>query len=436
VRPPEQVADALNGVGRYDLESLVTTYGPEVVLVPYYHETMHDQSHSAPSIEASESNPAIVEQLRQEIAGAGPITFARFMEVALYDPVDGYYVREKRRPGRGGDFITAPESSAYFGLTLARQLAECWERLDRPETWAIREFGSGVGGLAYDLIAGLSTEAPAAAEGLRYHMAELNLAQRREAMSAMREVGLASKIVLEDPNDDLPPITGLVLANEVADALPVHRLVRTDQGWIEQYVDWRNGWFTWSDGPVSPEAEPVVTALEAEGIDWNPGDVADVSPAASAWFERAASGLERGYAILIDYGYAARELYQAHRLQGTIRGYFEHSVTDDPFRRIGNQDLTAHVDFTALQRAGESAGMVPAGLTTQGAFLASLDLGEFLLRLQQEEGATVADYLSAQSVMRRLIDPGGMGRFGVLMMAKDAPVEPPLAGFLTAPPPF
>lgn len=384
----------------------------------------------------TESNEALVAIIRDRIAGDGRITFAEFMELALYHPDHGYYFSEGRRPGRGGDFITAPESGAYFGFALARQLAECWERLGEPESWQVREYGAGIGGLAYDIIAGLTTEAPRAAAGLHYRLTEINPAQRASAVAAMTEVGLHERITVEDPVDDLPPITGVILANEVADAFPVHRLVRTGRGWQEHYVVWRGGWFAWEPGPLSELAAPAAAHLDRSGISWHEGDIADVSPAAEAWFTRAAEKLDRGFAIVIDYGYQAIDLFQQHRLEGTIRGYFGHTVTDDPFLRVGHQDLTAHVDFTALQRAGESAGMVLAGFTTQGAFLASLDLGDYLMQMQRDPEATVEDYLGAQAVMLRLIDPGGMGRFGVLIMAKGVPTEPPLRGFSTAPPPF
>ena len=140
--------------------------------------------------------------------------------------------------------------------------------------------------------------------------------------------------------------------------------------------------------------------------------------------------------MVIDYGYPADELFSRHRLVGTLRGYSGHSVTDNPFQRVGDQDLTVHVDFSALRRAGESAGMTFAGLTTQGAFLAGLGLGDYLTALQSDPEAGPAEYLGTQAVIMRLIDPGGLGRFRVLMMAKDAPVEPPLLGFSVNPPPF
>ena len=138
----------------------------------------------------STSDPELVTIIREEIGRAGAITFARFMELALYHPEHGYYLTEARRPGRGGDFLTAPEASAYFGLTLARQIAECWERLGRPSPFTIREYGAGVGGLAYDILAGLSEEAPEMRDAVRYRLVEPNRYRLTQALAAMAEVGL------------------------------------------------------------------------------------------------------------------------------------------------------------------------------------------------------------------------------------------------------
>jgi len=189
-------------------------------------------------------------------------------------------------------------------------------------------------------------------------------------------------------------------------------------------------------GAPSPAGARAIVYLEAEGIPLVEGATYDASPAASDWFAAACRNIARGYAIVIDYGYPTVELYRGHRLAGTLRAYAAHTVTEDPFVRVGRQDLTAHVDFTALQRAGEAVGMSPAGFTTQGALLASLGLGDRLLALQRDPGATLADYHAAQAAVLRLIDPGGLGRFGVLIMARDAPVDPPLGGFAMSPPPF
>ena len=387
--------------------------------------------------EPAGSNPALVAAIRDAIAASGGrITFARFMDLALYHPKHGYYLSAERRPGRGGDFLTAPEATPYFGITLARQIAEFWERLGKPDRFEIREYGAGIGGLAYDVIAGLSTEAPDAAKTLRYRLVEINEHRLAQALAAFDEVGLGDVVFPEAPGDDLEPIVGVALANEVADALPVHRLVMRNGELRERYVVWRDEWFAEEEGDPSAPAARVGSAVLTEGVVLAEGDAIDVSPAASAWFAGVGRGLSRGYAIVLDYGYPAAELYRTHRLGGTVRGYHAHTVTDDPFLRVGEQDLTAHVDFTALQRAGEAAGLQLGGLTTQGAFLASLGLGDFLLDLQNDPTTTLPDYLRAQTAIMRLIDPGGLGRFGVLMMAKDAPVEPPLRGLRDKPPHF
>ncbi len=383
-------------------------------------------------------DPALVEAIRAAIAAAGGrITFARFMALALYHPEHGYYLAPERRPGRGGDFLTAPETHPSFGLTLARQLADCWERLGRPRPFTVREYGAGVGGLAYDLIAGLSAEAPAAAAALRYRLIEPNPHRRAQAQAAMAEVGLAETVTAEpEPaaGRDPEPIVGVVLANEVADALPVHRLVWRggDGGSLrERWATWAGGEFREEERELSPEARAFAPAerLRAAGVALSDGDALEVSPAAAAWFGSLARGLARGYALVIDYGYDTAELYRAHRLAGTLRAYHRHTVGDDPYRRVGAQDLTAHVDFGLLRAAGETAGLDFAGLTTQAAFLTGLGLGQRLVALQAEPGITADEYLATRSAVFRLIDPGGMGRFGVLAMARAAPVEPPLRGF-------
>ena len=380
----------------------------------------------------AESSTGIVARLWDEIAASGPITFARFMDVALYDPENGYYRATERRPGRGGDFLTAPEATPLFGIAIARQIAECWERLGSPAQFVVREYGAGVGGFAYDILAGLSEASPEAFAAVEYRLVDVNEVGLGEALAAMAQVGLADKVEAElaEPGVALEPIEGVVLANEVADALPVHRLIWRDGAPNELLIGWRNGWFAEFEGACSAEAlESVERVFASDEITFHDGDRFEVSPAAATWFRQSADALQRGYTLTIDYGYPAVELYRAHRLEGTVRGYAGHTVTDDPFLRVGRQDLTAHVDFSALARAGEAAGLQPAGLTTQGDFLAALGLGQQLVAMQQEPGITMEQYLAAQAAVLRLIDPAGLGRFRVLAMAKDAPIEPPLRGF-------
>ncbi len=392
-----------------------------------------------PKAKPSPPSP-LVTAIRAEIeAAGGRIPFARFMELALYHPKWGYYRAAQRRPGRPGDFLTAPETHPFFGITLARQIAECWQRLGQPVPFVVREYGSGIGGLAWDIIGGLTQEAPECRAALEYLLVEQNPHRLEQGIAALSSEGLGDvvhgEMLPSQGSESTEPITGVLLANEVADAFGVHRLIWRDGRLCEGWVVWNGERFAEEEGGLSPEAQAAdpERMLREEEITLSEGDRIEISPAAEAWFASAARGLGRGYTLLIDYGYPAAALYRAHRLEGTVRAYRGHTVSDDPFQHVGQQDLTAHVDFSAMRRAGEREGLVFAGQTNQGAFLASLGMGDLLVELGKDPETTLEEYLAAQAAILRLIDPGGMGRFGVLMMARDAPVTPPLRGFAIPP---
>lgn len=386
------------------------------------------------------SNPLLVAAIRAEIdEHGGRIPFARFMDLALYHPRWGYYLAETRRPGRSGDFLTAPEAHPFFGITLARQIAECWERLGQPGRFVVREYGPGIGGLAWDIIGGLTREAPNCLAALEYRLVERNRHRLEQALAVFAAEGLGDIVRGEafSGQGDVAPeqIEGVVLANEVADAFGVHRLIWRSGQLRERWVIWDGETFAEEEGELSAEASAAnpERMLRDAGLALAEGDRIEISPAAERWFAAAARGLGRGYALVIDYGYPAPELYQGHRLAGTVRAYRAHTVSDDPFGHVGEQDLTAHVDFSALRRAGEREGLHFAGQTNQGAFLASLGMGDLLVALGKDPETDVPEYMAAQAAILRLIDPGGLGRFGVLMMAHDAPVEPALRGFTVLP---
>jgi SAM-dependent MidA family methyltransferase len=390
--------------------------------------TAFDHSPADPD-QLAASVPELVMQMRDEIAASGAISFARIMELALYAPGLGYYQTPERRPGRGGDFITAPEATPLFGITVARQVAECWELLGQPEQFVVREYGAGIGGLAYDILAGLSEASPGAFDAVEYRLVEISEERIGPALAAMDEVGLSHKIEAELSTEPLEPIEGVVIANEVADALPVHRLIWRDGAMRELHIGWQDGWFVDLEGPVSPEAIDLTQRVQSVAEPLREGDRFDISPASMTWMTEAARAIDRGFAIVIDYGYEAAELYAPVRREGLVRGYAEHTVTDNPYLRVGKQDLTAHVDFDALTRAAESAGMHRAGLTTQAEFLAALGMGDLLVSMQQDADMTFEQYLAAQASVLRLIDPGGLGRFRVLAMAKGMALDQPLRGF-------
>jgi SAM-dependent MidA family methyltransferase len=379
-------------------------------------------------------NEVLISILRQRIRDAGAITFAEFMDTALYHDTHGYYRQPERKPGRGGDFITSPELHPFFGLTIARQVADAWDHLGQPERLIVREHGASSGVLAYDIIVGLSEKAPDVLESLDYRLVDVNTHRSEEALAAMADVNLTRYIRAEHP-DEVSPEAGIVLANEVADALPVHRLVLRDGELRERWVTLdANNHFVDDERELSDpvRARDVPGHLTEAGVDiasLPDGSALEISPAACDWITRIATNLTRGYAIVIDYGYDASTLYRDHRLEGTVRGYHHHTVTDDPYIRVGEQDLTAHVDFTSLSRAAQAAGMREIGLTTQSEFLTHLGLGDWLVELQQQPDVDLVEYYRAQSAVFRLIDPAGLGRFRVLGLAMDMGDHPDALGW-------
>lgn len=393
---------------------------------------MTDSRNTAPS----PGNAAPIDHLRRRIRQDGAITFAAFMQAALYDDRHGYYRQPHRKPGRGGDFITSPELHPFFGLTLARQVADFWDQLGQPERLVVREHGASSGGLAYDIMVGLAEKAPDVLDALDYRLVDVNTHRLDEAIAAMADVGMAAHVRAEHP-EAVTPEPGVVLANEVADALPVHRLVVRGDELREMWVG-----LDADDRFVAQERElsAAVVAAEIPGYlaeagvsiaSMPDGSELDVCPAAADWISGVAENLTRGFAVVIDYGYEARTLYREHRLEGTVRGYHHHTVTDDPFVRVGEQDLTAHVDFTWLARAARAAGMREIGLTTQGEFLAHLGLGDWLVEMQYQPETDIAEYYRAQAAVFRLIDPAGLGRFRVLGLAKALGEHPTALGWRT-----
>jgi SAM-dependent MidA family methyltransferase len=350
--------------------------------------------------------------IRDEIARSGPLTFARFMEIALYDPARGYYRGAVARPGRAGDFLTAPEASPIFGRTLARFARGVHAALGAPSTFTIREHGAGTGALAAPLVAELLASA-GGPEAVDYLVAEVEPAR----LGAVRGALAGQPGITVQPDDDRP-IDGLVIANEVLDALPTHRVVGRGDELREVLVG------IGPDGElVDVEGDPTTPALEArlaaESIELVDGQHAEVCLAIDDWVDRAAAGLAHGVLLLIDYGHPAADLYDPkRRAAGTLATYLGHRVGEDPYRAIGRQDITAHVDVTAVERAALAAGLDHLGTTTQAEFLDRLGAGELLVAEQTRPGASLQAYLETRSALVRMIDPGAMGRFRVMAFGR------------------
>jgi SAM-dependent MidA family methyltransferase len=378
----------------------------------------------AVDLDAVESDPRLVELIRHEIQRSGPMTFARFMEVALYDPESGYYRAASARPGRGGDFLTAPETHPIFGRAIGRHVEDVWRALGRPEDFTIRELGAGGGALAAGILAGLAADGSDIAATVRYRPIEVEPRRLDELRDRLAAAGVADRLEA----DDGAPIVGIVLANEVLDALPTHRVVGRGGGLREVFVEWRDGGLTDAEG--SPSTPALAGRLADEGIELAEGQRAEICLAIDAWIAAAAAGLRRGLVLLIDYGHPAAKLYDAaRRPAGTLAAYYAQQVHDDPYRAIGRQDLTAHVDVTAVERAAARAGLVHVGTTKQGRFLAALGAGELLVELQSGPDASLQGYLEARSALVRMIDPGAMGAFRVMAFGRGLPGDVKLRGF-------
>jgi SAM-dependent MidA family methyltransferase len=379
-----------------------------------------------PDLAAVGQDDELVERIRAEIEHDGPISFARFMDLALYDPQGGYYRSVAARPGREGDFLTAPEAHPIFGAALARAVADAWDRLGRPEPFVLREYGAGTGALAVAILDGLARERADLTRVLRYEPIEVEPGRLETIAERLAAAGHAAAFA--SPTSTIAePITGMVLANEVLDALPTHRVVARSGGLREFAVGWEDGAFV--DVETDPSTPALSERLADERVTLTEGQRAEICLALDTWIARVAAGLERGVVLLIDYGYPAEALYDpVRRRDGTLRVYLRHRVHNDPYVHVGRQDLTAHVDVTAVERAAAAAGLAHLGTTTQAEFLVGLGTEGLLQAIQADPATTLEDYVGVRSALLRLLDPAAMGRFRVMAFGRGLPAGATLAG--------
>lgn len=377
--------------------------------------------------------------LRHRIARSGRITFAEFMSASLYEPGLGRYCRPDPPMGAGGDYITSPEVDEAFGLLMARALREMWESTggrDPARPYTLIEAGPGKGTLCRDLLAGLAAEAPGLHEEIRYVLVESSELLRGEQQSLLRgEAAASGKVEWKSWRELIAagPIRGCLLANEFLDALPVH-LVEGARGRLREiYVgaDDRGNLVEIPGEPSRPELEEYFRRLRLTLAE---GQRAEVNLEALRWVREAAGLLERGHALIVDYGHEAAELYSESHHAGTLLGYRRHQVVNDPLALPGEQDLTAHVDFTSVREAALAAGFTDWAMTSQRNLLVAMGLAGLIASL----GASGAEGSAAMKVKRRfalhaLMSPSGMGgTFKALILGRHAAV----AGLRLASHPF
>jgi SAM-dependent MidA family methyltransferase len=369
------------------------------------------------------SDPELVTRIQDEIRTRGPIPFARYMEMALYEPALGYYRRAVAGPGRAGDFLTAPETHPVFGRAIARQLDELWRVLGSPPRFVVREHGAGDGALAVAILDGLAAERSPLLPAVRYQAVEIEPDRLATLRTRVVEAGHGVRL------DESPTgtVEGVILANELLDALPVHRVVQRGAELRELMVTFERDQF--ADVEREPTTPALARRLAVENVSLGDGQVAEICLALDAWLAHAASELGRGMLLLIDYGYPATELYGPRHLAGTLLAYVGHRAHDDPFLNVGRQDLTAHVDVTAVEAAAARAGLRTVGVTTQAEFLVGLGLGDLLAEAQADPSATLESYLELRSSVGRLIDPAATGAFRVMAFGRGLPADVRLRGF-------
>lgn len=351
-------------------------------------------------------NPALVELIRAEIESIGPITFARFMERALYEPRLGYYSTSDDRATRAGDFLTAPELHPIFGWALARQIAEMSARLGSPPEFVLREFGAGTGALGDAVREGLARDGSPLSAGLRYEPVEVE-----------------GRLATGRPSGS---IVGCVLGNELLDALSVHRVVRHRGELLELYVGWSDGRFVDVTGELSDQR--LRDRLERDRVALPEGQHAEVCLAMADWLGEVHSELERGYVLLIDYGLPQADLRSAGRATGTLRAFRGQHVSSDVLSGVGTQDITAHIDLDGLEIEAEACGFEVLGRTTQSEFLMGCGLDEIYQAAKADADQDWDSALLLRSALRRLLDPLHLGAYAVVILGKNVDAEPALRG--------
>jgi SAM-dependent MidA family methyltransferase len=377
------------------------------------------------------------------------ITFADYMDLALYHPEQGYYATGAVNIGSEGDFFTSPHLSRDFGELLAEQFAQMWEILGHPIPFTLMEMGAGQGLLAADVLYYLYRHYPDCFEALEYIIIEKAAGLISQQKQQLKQLKIGDKALplrwssLEEISKN--SITGCCFSNELIDAFPVHQVVIEGGQLKEVYVATANTAIEniALDAQASSETnfveitDSLSTSKLAEYFDfiginllsgtYPEGYRTEVNLAALDWLKTVTTRLQRGFLLTIDYGYSADRYYQPARHQGTLQCYYQHQHHDNPYLYIGQQDITAHVNFTALERQGELCGLRKVGFTQQGLFLMALGLGDRIAALSARDsdrgnaiakGQDVIKIMQRRQILHQLMDPMGLGGFGVLVQSK------------------
>lgn len=393
-----------------------------------------------------DSNPALCAAIANHITTSPQqrITFAQFMDMVLYYPEHGYYTSDAVKIGfKDGDFFTSPNLCADFGELLAEQFFQMWEILGKPVPFSLVEMGAGQGLLALHILKYHQLRYPDFFTALEYIIVEKSPTLRQEQQQRLQHFPVRWCNL-----EEIPPnaIAGCFFSNELVDAFPVHQFtletgelreiyVTTSQNLTPQSTSddsfspplkgeelQKRSNFAFVEVTGEPSTPQLVEYLDLVEIDFAQsayldGYRSEINLAALDWLSIVADRLQRGYVLTIDYGYPASRYYNPRRSQGTLQCYYHHRFHDNPYINIGRQDITAHVDFTALERWGERCNLKNIGFIQQGLFLMALGLGERIAALSEQQ-QPLSQLLQRRDSLHQLLDPTGLGGFGVLIQGK------------------
>jgi SAM-dependent MidA family methyltransferase len=357
----------------------------------------------------------IVEKIKER----GLVTFEQFMSMALYDTEFGYYNTEPRKIGREGDFYTSPYLHPVFGAVMARQMKEMWEVMGRPGHFRIVEMGAGAGYFCKDMLGSLKNTA--FFSSLYYSIIEQSPAMRDLQKEILRE--FRDKVEWVAALHECGPIIGCFFSNELLDAFPVH-LVRMEDTLKELYLDYddEKGFFERTGELGSREIYDYFTEFD---IKLAKGYTTEVNLKIRDWLNEINAVLQKGFIMTVDYGYPAWDYYGEDRDRGTLLCYHKHQMNENPYLNIGEQDITAHVNYSAVKKWGEDIGIETAGYCGQGVFMVSLGIDDDIKKIAEGAG----DYVFEIARIKKLILPQGMGESHKVMIQYKGITAPKLQGF-------
>lgn len=360
---------------------------------------------------AQQHSDELVSLIKNHIVNSGgKIDFADYMNLCLYTPGLGYYSAGSHKLGQHGDFTTAPEISSLFSRTLAKHIHDVFKRISTP---TILEFGAGSGKMAIDILVQLELDA-ALPEQYFIVEASADFRQRQEELLSQSIPHLINRIVWLDQIPD--SFTGVILANEVCDAMPVHCLHFKNKHIFQRYVGLKNNDFVWCDEAIAND-DLAERANNIQSLNVGTNYITEVNLIAEAWIASLAERLIQGALFIIDYGYPQTDYYHPQRNTGTMMCYYQHTGHDNPFILQGLQDITAHVDFTALAQAAFDNGLDVAGFQAQADFLIAGDITQLVAESGKEEGA---ESIQLTHQLKQLTLPSAMGEtFKVLTLTKN-----------------